>query len=170
MIGKGARFKVEIRIGVEVVELLRGRQRKMRADQRDERGPWPFGIAPCGNPVGRSGGDRKVVVGIAAGARATVGGKLRRRAIGRRVLAQQGGHPADTADHMHRQDFLAEAVVILAAAEMQLADRHHVVAGIAYPVHPACRRSVIGGGAVPEAGAVHMVAAGQRRACGHAHR
>ncbi len=170
MIGEGLRFKVVIGIGVEIIEFLRCPQRKMRADKRHKGRPRPFGISPCGDPVGGGGGDGEVIVSVAAASGAAVGGKFRRRVIGRRIFAQQGRHPADAADDMHRQNLLAEPVVILAAAEMQLADRHHLVPGIAHPVHPCGGRPVIGGGAVPEPGAVDMVAAGQRRTCRNAHR
>ena len=122
MIGEGLRFKVEIGVGVEIIEFLRCPKRKMRADKRYKGRPWSFGILSRANPVGGGSRDGKVIIGIAAASGATVGGKFCCRAIGRRVFAEQGCHPANAAKDMHRQDFLAESVVILAISEMQLAD------------------------------------------------
>jgi hypothetical protein len=59
----------------------------------------------------------------------------RRLALGQR-LAQPPRRVADAVDHMQRHHLLGEAVVVVGAAEMQLADRDHRMPRLFQPVMP----------------------------------
>ena len=142
---------------IHLVERFGAGQRIVRADQGYKSCPRRLGPGFVCKPVFSGGGDVEIIVGIAALADADICSQFGCGVIRRQVFPQKPDRPTDSADHMHRQYLLREAVVILARAEMQLADRNGVDTAVTQLAHPTARRSVIGRGAVPIARFVNVV-------------
>ncbi len=70
---------------------------------------------------------------------------------------------------MHPNLLFGEAIVVVLAAEVQLADRDHVVAALPQQVMPARHAPVVGHGVVPRADLVHIFSRSECGAGGDAH-
>lgn len=152
---------------IEIVEPFRDRERRMRAGVGHEQHPGfvllrPFPVQPVDGMLR----DIAVVVLIVrlADAGAAVhlarAGTRRHAVFGRAQEADQRPLPLHD---MHRDDLFGEAVIILAGAEMQLADRRHRRAAVAHPVMPGRIAPVIGERVVPIAGLMRVAPGRQRR-------
>src|SRR5262249_50870925 len=70
---------------------------------------------------------------------------------------------------MHPDLLVGEAIVVVLAAEVQLADRDHMVAALPQQVMPAWYAPVVGHGVVPRADLVHVFSCGECGARGDAY-
>ena len=117
-------------LGIKVVPAGAGDQREVRAHERDEQHPrlCLLAFGAFRQPI--LGGERDPVVVALIGriAAAGVGGKAQSRAARRWWIAQHADRIADPVHHMQRHVLLAEAIVILGAAEVQFADGLHAMA------------------------------------------
>ncbi len=158
---------------IPVIELGRGNQRKMRANERDEKDPRLVTVARrlFAQPDLRPRGDLAVVRGVWSFAGPGELGDLPRQGPLGEILAHQPHEIALALDDVHRDDLFGKAVVVLRmAAEVKLADRNHAMAAITQAMMPARNRAVVGVSIVPEAYLVHVFAGRKRRARRHAHR
>ncbi len=89
-------------------------------------------------------------------------------ALGHVLIAHEAKKIALAVDDMHADLLVGKAVVVLRAAEVQLADGDDLVAAVAQQVVPARRLPVVGDGVVPVAGLVNVLAGGKRRPGRHA--
>ena len=157
---------------IEIEELRRRHERKMRADERDEEAPGLLGRR-CGLALKPADGlvaDVAVVAQIGGIAFAGVTGELpRRHPLGRRP-AQHALDVAFAVQHVERKDLVVEAVRVVAAPVVQLADRIAPVAGLVKAVAEGGRRAGIGKGVVPIADLVDITARGKARPRRHADR
>ena len=141
---------------------------RMRADEPHEQHPRTAVAGVGAQPVDGVVGVAHVVgqVGRIAGAGRQDAGA---RVADRRILAQAAEQVALPVHHVQRLD-LARETAVVAAAEVQLADR---VAGQPVPgqvVAPARHAAVVRVGVVPVADLVHVASGGKRGSRRHAQR
>src|ERR671918_70233 len=99
----------------------------MRHDEADEQHPWLVGTVTgaAAQPVAGLLHDPSIILGIGRLSPARHLGELPRRATLAALPAQPAETVADAVDHVHRVDLLAEAVVVVVGAIVQLADGSH---------------------------------------------
>ena len=112
----------------------------------------------------------RYVVGQVGGVAGAGGQHAAAGVAARRVVAHAAQQVADPLHHVQRLDLVSEAVVVGAAAKMQLADRVDGEPLAAQVMAPARHAAVVGNAVVPEADLVHVAAGGQRGALGYADR
>jgi hypothetical protein len=141
-------------------------ERVVRGDERDEQHPRLVAVLRrlLAQPDLRARGDVPVVLRVRRLSRSRHARHLVGGAAHRQVVADQAHQVAFALDHVHRHDGLGESAVVVVGAEMELADRHRLVAGLAQAVVPARDRAVIWIGVVPEADLVDVFAGRERRA------
>ncbi len=154
--------------GVGVEQRLRHGERRMRAHVRDEERPRPVALRRAAlQPVDREPRDLAVVLLVVALARVRLLEVETPLAGVHRLLvrpAEQHAHAALAVQDVHRRELFAEAVVVVARAEVELADRHHVGARVAEPMHPAPAPAVVHDRVVPVTGLEREAAGRDRRA------
>ena len=158
---------------VAIEMLWRRGQRKMRAHEGQEHNPWSVGVLarflPQPDLSARS--DLAVVGRVHALAGPRHARHLVCAASLRHVLvAHQAQQISFAIDNVHSDLLVGKAVVVFLAAEVELADRNHMVTAIAQQVMPARHATVVGHRVVPGADLVHIFAGGERGARGNAHR
>jgi len=145
----------------------------MRAHERDEQHPRAIAVLRrlFAQPDLRPGADVTVVGGVRGFAWA---GKLRdfpRQAALRQIVADQSHEIALALDDLHGNLHFAEAVVVaVLPAEVELADRGHVMPVVPQPMVPARDGAFIRVGIVPVADLVHILADCEGGARRHAYR
>ena len=156
-------------VAVAPVPRLRPDVGRMGAHEGQEQHPRLGRAGMAAQPLDGVGGVAFVVgqIGGVAGA----GGQHTAAGVAaRRVVAHAAEQVAEPVHHVQRLDLVAEAVVVGAAAKVQLADRVDGEPCAAQVMAPARHAAVVGDAVVPEADLVHIAAGGQRGALGHADR
>ena len=157
---------------VAIEMLRRGGQRKMRAHEGQKHDPRSVRVLArfLAQPDLSARGDLAVVGRVHALAGACHPRHLVRAASLWHVLVTHEAQQISFAvDDVHSDLLVGEAVVVVLAAEVELADRNHMVTAIAQQVMPARHAAVVGHGVVPGADLVHVLAGGERRPRGNAH-
>ena len=161
----------QVLVEIPVVMLGRRGERKVRSDERHEQHPRLVVITNgrLPQPDLRPGRDLSVIEGVLALARPRVMRHLVRTLTHRQLAAYQPHQVALALDDVHRDDFLAEAVVFVGLVEMQFADGDDLVIEVPQPVVPARHPPVVRVGVVPVAYFMDVPAHGKGRASGDAH-
>ena len=145
----------------------------MRAHEGDEQHPrlgFVFGRL-LAQPDLSARGDLAVVGGVhALAGTGHLGHLVGAAALGHVFVSHQAQEIAHAVEDVHADLLVGEAVVVVLAAEVQLADRDDLVAALPQQMMPARDRAVVGDGVVPGADLMHVLAGGECRARGHAHR
>jgi hypothetical protein len=167
--GAKARRQRHAVFGIEIVQALRDRERRVWTDVRDVEHPRLVTLTCIRpQPLDRALRDAPVVLLIVRGAgtralhvevpeAAVVLGRLFT------VAAQQVLDRALAFVQVHGLDLFAEAVVIFVASVVQLAHCDYGVAGIAQAVHPARHATVVDDRVVPITRLVRIATGGDAR-------
>ena len=169
LVGLPLRRQRQVAGPVAAVPRLRPDVGRMGAHEGEEQHPRFRLAGVSAQPLDRVGGVALVVgqVGGVAGA----GRQYAAAGVAaRRVVAHAAQQVAEPFHHVQRLDLVAEAVVVGAAAEVQLADRIDGKSLAAQVMAPARHAAVVGHAVVPAADFVHVAAGGQRGAFRYADR
>jgi hypothetical protein len=172
LLGRVERGPRHLVFGIEVIPARACDQREMRAHKRDEEHPWlsVLALGAFAEPRLRGPSDPIIVV-LVAGLPATgVGGEAQGSLAPWWRIAQHADGITDPIHDVQRHVLFAEAVVVLGAAEVQLADRIDAMTRRSQPVCPGGDAAVIGVGIIPKANVVHVAPGMETGARGYADR
>ena len=147
---------------VEPPELRRREQGEMGKDETRVQDPWPFALRRLLPEPGAAGiGNASVLASIGRFAWSHVQGiALHARPRGRWIALETEEVP-DAVVQVHRQQFNGEAVVVVDAPEMVLADRHDPVPVRLQVMAPGGKLAVVGVRLVPAVVLVHVATGGE---------
>ena len=148
-------------------------QREMRCHHGHKQDPGLVSslLTPGLEPVAGCLADIAVIGGVSGFARAGQLGHLVAALAHRNVVAHQALDIAQAVNHMHGQNLFGPAVVVTCTApEMQLADRHRVMAGLPQHMVPTGNAAVVGVSVVPETDLVNITPRGKGRPRRHTNR
>ena len=159
----------DVLVAIQVVGRRRRKEGRMWRYERQEQRPRPLVIGVRAQPADGVLAIADVVLLIG---RVSRSGFFDRAApiAAQRAIADAAGRVADAVHDMQRLDFAPEAVVVFAAAEVQLADGVDHETGLVQPMAPARHAPMIRKAVVPVAEFVHVAAGRQGGARRHTDR